>query len=287
MNIATSACLFESAWYDNDIRRPGGCDSSDLPTRVWSDRSCREQQLITRRTGVRQVLDALADPNAPPELLAAKLRFVATAVTRQDNQEFAEWLGDGLFERLLDILRRLPDMALDDADAAEVCAAAAAGISNIIHEAHEFPVDPQLLELAVIPPADSLRQSASCVEVLRSLVRYGLVNPAATQQLPPGHEVLMTATQGGVPTAVYAQTSCTTRTSREFWTPWRICIVTICDRVIVGGNHMLPAMAAELAPVVTPATFQQLLSSAIGQPCGEPHMCSSHSKAYSVSLHGT
>jgi hypothetical protein len=122
---------------------------------------------------VLQVLDVLANPNAPTQLLAAKLRFVAAAVTRQKRAEFAEWLDDGVFERLLDILRRLPDLGLSDNEAAEVCAAAAAGISNVIQGAAVFRSTDQL-QASVIPPPDTLRKAASCVHVLRALVRYGL-----------------------------------------------------------------------------------------------------------------
>jgi hypothetical protein len=101
---------------------------------------------------VLQVLEVLADHEAPNELLAAKLRFVAAAVARQQRQQFAEWLDGGLFTHLLDILRRLPDMALDDNEAAEVCAAAAAGIGNIIQGAVALHAANQAAD---IPPGAS------------------------------------------------------------------------------------------------------------------------------------
>jgi hypothetical protein len=224
--------------------------------------------LIAGYIVVLQVLEVLADPNAPTQLLAAKLRFVAAAVGRQQRQEFAEWLDDGLFTHLLDLLRRLPDMGLDDDEAAEICAAAAAGVSNTIQHATVFSAAEQLQDF--VPPPDSLRKDATCVEVLRSLVRYGLVNPAATEQLPPGQLVQMTPTQGGVPADVFVQTSCgNNRTDREFWTPWRICAVTVFDRLLTGGFLVTSAMAAELAPAVTTTIFQQLLTSTIKGPCGE------------------
>jgi hypothetical protein len=217
-----------------------------------------------------QVLDALADPTSPTQLLAAKLRFAAAAVARTQRKEFAEWLDDGLFKILLGVMRRLPDMGLGDLEAAEVCAAAAAGIGNTILASRPANVQ---LQTSAIPSADMLREDAGCVEVLRSLVRYGLVNPAATQPLPPGSEIAMRCTYSGVPAAVHQQHSCTTPTSRQFWTPWRICAVTICDRILVGGKILTPAMAEALAPAVTSTTFQHLLTSAIEHPCGTVHGC--------------
>jgi hypothetical protein len=67
-----------------------------------------------------QLLDVLADLNSPAQLLAAKLRFVAAAVTRQTLKELAEWLEDGLFTHLLDSLKRLPDRDLSDNDSDSV-----------------------------------------------------------------------------------------------------------------------------------------------------------------------
>jgi hypothetical protein len=217
---------------------------------------------------VLQVLEVLADPESPTSLLAAKLRFVAATATRQWGEEFAAWLDDGLFKHLLDILRRLPDMGLDENEAAEVCAAAAAGISNIVLGATVFITSEQL-QISFSPTSDSLRKDASCVKVLMSLVRYGLVNPAATQQLPLGREIYMRVIQGSVPGAVYAQTSCTTCTNREFWTPWRICAVTVFDRLLLGNNMVTAAMAEALAPAVTSTTFEVVLTSIIEHPCGQ------------------
>jgi hypothetical protein len=118
-----------------------------------------------------QVLQVLNDPNSPTQLLAANLRVVAASVTIQKLREFVGWLGDGAVANLLDILRRLPDMGLSDNDAAEVCAAAAAGISNIIDGATMITAA-EGLQTSVISTPATLRKGARCVDVLRSLVRY-------------------------------------------------------------------------------------------------------------------
>jgi hypothetical protein len=211
---------------------------------------------------VPQVLDVLADPSHPQ--LASKLRYVAAAITRQKLGELRDWFADGLLTHLLDILRALPDLGLSDHQAAEVCAAAAAGVSNIIGTSYLLTA-PRAAALNL----DALHKEASCIQVLRALVRYGLANPAATEQLPPGHEIHVEPTIGSVPAALQSPPTDATRASREFWTPWRVCMYTISERLVVANNALTDEMSAALTPAATPATFQRLLSSAIEHPAGE------------------
>jgi hypothetical protein len=225
--------------------------------------------LLTLGLSFPQVLlEVLADPSHPQ--LAAKLRFVGANVTRQPHQELRDWLDDGLFMRLMDVLRALPTLGLSDHKAAEVCAAAVAAACNIIQTSRAF----KALELpAAGSPATtaSLRKQASCPHVRSALVRYDILNPAAAEPLPPGHEVhMMVNLSGSVPASVFAQPSCSTRISRGYWVPWKVCAYSISERVYVADNTLNGDAKAALAAAVDGVTFQKLLTSAMDHPCGGP-----------------
>ena len=210
------------------------------------------------------VLEVVADPSHPQ--LAAKLRIVAATAHRQNRPDFQAWMNAGVFSRLLGVLRALPTLGLDNFAAAHLCAAAAAAIGNIIQAAQALEGSKPALPACMT--AAMLRKEASCDDVLGSVVRYGLLNPAAAQQLPPGCEVHVDGSRGSVPADVFSQTSCASQASREFWTPWRICCYTVSDRVVVGDNVNSAIMEA-LAPAVTSTTFEKLFNSVVTHPCGE------------------
>jgi hypothetical protein len=126
-----------------------------------------------------QVLRALADPSHPD--LAATLRAAAAAINKKKRHELRLWLEGGLFTRLLDILRGLPAQGLPPNLAAEVCAAAAACVCNVIHciQSEDVALPPHVT-------AGSLQQEAGCMEVVAAVVHCGIVNIAAAGQLPAG-----------------------------------------------------------------------------------------------------
>jgi hypothetical protein len=131
-----------------------------------------------------QVLRALADPSHPD--LAANLRAAAAAITRKKRHELRLWLEGGLFTHLLDILRGLPAQGLPPNQAADICAAAAACVCNVVHCS-------QIGDMALPPRVTpgSLLDEADCVELLASVVHCGVVNTAAAGQLPAGQEASM------------------------------------------------------------------------------------------------
>jgi hypothetical protein len=211
-----------------------------------------------------QVLAVLADPGHPQ--LVAKLRFVAAAITPDKHLELRAWLDGGLLPLLLDILRALPLLGLSDRDAAEACAAAAAGVSNVLAVAYARTAltpkpDP-------VEQVDELRQQACSLDIFEALVTYGMLNPAAAEQLPPGREISMIVDYGNGPAALYSA-AYVSQLSREFWTPWTICTFTLRERLLVGKAPFTKAFARALTPLVTPSVFEQLLNLAIRHPCGE------------------
>jgi hypothetical protein len=129
-----------------------------------------------------QALNTLASPSHPD--LATHLRVAAAATSFSKRQGLRLWLEGGLFTHLLDILRALPSLGLSPSLAAEVCAAAAAGVCNVIDVTREYE--------AALPAAATrsmLMQATQSVEVLSAVVLCGIVPPAAAEQLPPGHKI--------------------------------------------------------------------------------------------------
>ena len=173
------------------------------------------------RSVVLQVLKALADPSHPD--LAAHLRTAAASISLKKRHELPIWLEGGLLTRLLDILRALPTLNLSPPLAAEVCSAAAAAVCNIL----------QLTEVSRLPLGNfthqGLMEAAQCPDMLSGLLQCGILNPAAGEQLPPGHEYYSMQWDHSGQLVRMSTTSSTGTFDKLLATPATICILLAVD----------------------------------------------------------
>jgi hypothetical protein len=210
------------------------------------------------------VLQVLADPGHPD--LPAKLRLAASAVTIHKRGDLPLWLQGGLVTHLLNILRALPTIALDPAEAADICAAAAAVLFNVIRVARACGAMPGLQSST---PHKSIASQVASPAVLSAVVQYGMLGPAAQEPLPPGREVPhIELIRSRLPTAPAV------RHSHPLWTPLRLCgsliveIFTFTLCLDLSGASQTDGAVLEVQAVVAPlareAVFHHLLLTAPG-----------------------
>jgi hypothetical protein len=107
------------------------------------------------------------------------------------------------------------------------------------------------------------------------LIRYGILDGAAAEQLPPGHEVYVdVGVDGYAPTVLQGDAATQEGLARQFWTPLRICAFTLSARVFNLGPHeadfqMPPALKPVLAALADATVLKQMLDTVIAWPCGE------------------
>jgi hypothetical protein len=186
------------------------------------------------------VLQVLADPGHPD--LPAKLRFAASAITIHKRRDLPLWLQGGLLTHLLDIQRSLPRMGLDPTEAADICAAAAVTLCNIIRVAR----CPDSVSAAGSTTKDSVVAQVACPEALATVVQYGMLGPAAQEPLPPGREIprvdcMPTYASAALSKASTAATEAV-RHIQQLWTPLRLWGFLIVDLQL--GMHELSFRAA-------------------------------------------
>jgi hypothetical protein len=233
-----------------------------------------------------QVLRTLADPNHPD--LAPILRAAAAAITKKKRHELRLWLEGGLFTRLLDILRGLPAQGLPPNLAAEICAAAAAAVCNVLHCAQ--------IEGVPLPPhvtKDSLAQEAGCVEVVAAVVHCGVVNAAAAGQLPPGrgpcmvYKTIIQEARRLPGDDEYRKESF----SRVFNAPRTPCIELLLTATIDAADSGPPdpQFHASLRRLLDGAIFEHMLQIALHAPLlSKPwpqHPCTTHMSAAPLLRH--
>jgi hypothetical protein len=194
------------------------------------------------------VLKTLAKPSSP-DLLRHLQLAARTFVHGAPEACLSRAVGSDLVPRLLAILRSLPSHPAPDETVA-VCAAATAVLNNMM-----FACNPQqaaLLRDVILADEDALCE----------VVRWGIAGPTATEQLPPGHEVYVTAVGDFVPGEAVMQHR--QRCSHQFWTPLTICSYFLVALHCSRRWHQGPALAQATAPVV----IQRLLRLASQHPCG-------------------
>jgi hypothetical protein len=168
--------------------------------------------------------------------LPAQLRLAAAAITSTNRRDLRLWLKDGLFTRLLHILRTLHKLSLSPSEATDVCTATAAVLVNILYVATDDKSD-----LPRSTTLESLTSQISAPDILAAVVQLGMLGPAAAERLTPGKEVhiqhvhsvriLGTPSRGSWP-----------KGPPQFWTPIRVC------------GHLLTAMFATDAITVNGET---------------------------------
>jgi hypothetical protein len=222
-----------------------------------------------------QVLNALADTRPRHKLatsLAAHLREVADAITLEKHEELQLWLKGGiLFDLLLSALKQLIPIYHgnngSNAAAAEVCSAAAACLHNILAVA-EVPgaLGPDSASL------EELRGLACCADVVKSVVIHGMLNSAASQQLPKSRALHIVKLLDTIPED--SQRSELHHSNAEskpecFWTLFRVCTSAL-GGIIRRQSACAPKSAMhELQGLATEDFFGQLLAIACDDPCGE------------------
>jgi hypothetical protein len=205
----------------------------------------------------------LADPSNPD--LAATLRVAAAAITKKKRHQLPLWLEGGLFTRLLDILRGLPAQGLPPNLAAEICAAAATGVCNIISCAQLAGV---ALPHGVTP--GTLLDEAGRVEVKAAVVHCGVVNTAAAGQLPPGREACL-LDMANIPEAQPVPGYGELRKesfSRLFNTPRTPCIHLLLTTATqeAEGEQRDPRWTAALSRLLDQGILEHMLQMAIHAP---------------------
>jgi hypothetical protein len=255
------------------VSHPCGTIGTSLPASV--DQACANTPsaralpppLIALAPHSTQVLRALADPSSPD--LAAALRAAAAAVSKTKRRDLRLWLEGGLFTHLLGILQALPTLGLSPSLAAELCAAAAAGVCNII--------DCALIGDMTLPPgvtARSLMQQAARPDVTAAVVHSGVVHIAAAGQLPPGREPYLACKADvlAVPQRPGDEEFRGGSFSRLFNTPRTACLKLLTMTVPTPEWSLADLdYCAALAPLLDGGVFEHILAMVVHAPLHSKH----------------
>jgi hypothetical protein len=212
------------------------------------------------------VLQVLSDPGHPD--LPAKLRFAASSLTARNCCDLPRWIQGGLLTHLLNILRALQTINLGSAEAADICAAAAVTLCNMLILARSTKS-----ELAGSTTPDSIAAQVACPDVLAAVVQYGMLGLAAQEPLPPGRDVPhieITATYTPAARAL-APTAQAARRSKQLWTPLRLCgflIVEALSDHSQSGSAASQEVKAVVGQLAQERVFHHLLLTALEDPGG-------------------
>jgi hypothetical protein len=217
-----------------------------------------------------QVLEALASPSSP----AAAEHLRAGAQHLVEGGDVARWLDAGLLPKLLAILRALPSPGRSPRQAAEVCAAAAAVISNLLDRLEG------LRQRSEVQDAVLADDEACC-----ALVRWGMTTVEAAQELPPGQGRHLPAHAHAIarrPGQLQSQ-------GNSFWTPLTMCMYAVVllhrrggceadagDLDSTSGSDAPEGDGAYLEQAVAAPVLQRVLQLAIDTPGSEAPACSHH-----------
>jgi hypothetical protein len=220
-----------------------------------------------------QVLQVLADPGHPD--LPAKLRFAASAITAQKHRDLPLWLQGGLLTHLFNILTSLQRMGLDPAEAADICAATAATLCNIIRVARIC--ESELLSGSAAQTA--IEAQVAAPDILSALVQHGMLGPAAQEPLPPGRDVPHIDNMPTCLPAALGAAAQAVRHSKQLWTPLRLCAFLLVEALTCtrcpsqGGASRSGAAAARRVDAVVgqlarEGVLRHLLLTAVEDPGG-------------------
>jgi hypothetical protein len=209
-----------------------------------------------------QVLKVLSNPSHPD--LVPGLRSASTNISANNVRDLHLWLEGGLFTHLLRILEALPSLDLSPSNAADVCASAAAVLSNVVlvSQMQDAPLPPSITPQSILAAAGTL-------EMVGLVVQFGMTGAAALEPLsgPTMHVELLEPTLAKPPNR-----------TPPVWTPLQVCSylleeVLIFDEAIRDEHGVcVEAAARKLGPafrrLVDTAILQHLLENAMEHPAG-------------------